>query len=139
LINIESNSFGQAVIDVCKRQYNYGKYLWKENDKHWLTTSKSKIQLMETIRNSLNNEEVPKLDMRLLEELNFWRINTKGLIEFPNNLESHGDNTIAFGLALIASEKIKYAPVNHQRDPWMRDLFESGNMEPQYGFQQRYE
>jgi hypothetical protein len=93
---------------------------------------------METIRNSLNNEEVPKLDHRLLDELNFWRINTKGLIEFPNNLESHGDNTIAFGLALVASEKIKYAPVNHQHDPWMRDLFDSNNNEPQYTFDARY-
>ena len=138
LINIESNSFGQAVIDVLKRQYYYYNYLWRENDKHWLTTSKSKIHLMETIRNCLNNQEIDRLDNKLLEELNFWRINQKGIIEYPNNLESHGDNTIAFGLALIASEKIKYSAINHQRDPWLADLFESSNNEPQYSFDSRY-
>jgi len=81
---------------------------------------------------------VEKLDMRLLEELNFWRINSKGLIEYPSNLESHGDNTIAFGLALVAAEKIKYNPINYQRDMWLADLFGENNAGPQYNLDSRY-
>ena len=138
LINIESNSFGQAVIDVLKRQYFYSNNLWRENEKHWLTTSKSKIHLMETIRNILNNQEVNRIDDKLLEELNFWRINQKGIIEYPSNLESHGDNTIAFGLALIASDRIKYSAINQQHDPWLADLFENNNTGAQYSFDSRY-
>lgn len=113
MINLERNGPGEALYAYLSKEPNLLK--WKDFitfgdngvQSLWLTTRKTKVELMERVRTNINNFETPKLDTRLIEELPRFIINKKGNIDYPSTTVSHGDNVIAFGLALIAADTLK--------------------------------
>ena len=113
-ILIESNNHGNAMLSEV-RHLNYTN-IWKDKDnKDWSTNVKTKVILFEELKEALNQGVIRDLDQVTYSELRSYGINEKGNIEYPSNMESHGDSVIALGLALqciktISMPKNEYLP-----------------------------
>lgn len=104
LVLIESNNFGNVVLNELRHLGYYN--IWKEADKDWLTTVKSKTEMFENLKSLLTDGYIGSMDMITYSELRALQLNDRGLIEIPDNLEGHGDNAIAIALAYVCIAKV---------------------------------
>ena len=99
-ILIESNNIGSALLmDMRARGYVN---LWRHPDTggDWQTNSKTKFVIFEELKESLMQGVITKLDVDTVSQLRSFFINDRGNIDYPSNLDNHGDCVIALALAL---------------------------------------
>jgi hypothetical protein len=104
LVLIESNNFGNVVLNELRHLGYYN--IWKEADKDWLTTVKSKTEMFENLKLLLTDGYIGSMDMITYSELRALQLNDRGLIEIPDNMDGHGDNAIAIALAYVCIAKV---------------------------------
>lgn len=106
LVLVESNNTGAVVLNEL-HHLGY-KHLWKEDDKDWITTGKSKAILFEALRNKVRCGGFAIMDQDTYNELRLLQIDTKGTVKFGvTNTGSHCDNVMALALANIGLDKVK--------------------------------
>jgi len=104
MVLIESNNFGNVVLNELRHLGYYN--IWKEADKDWLTTVKSKTEMFENLKSLLTDGYIGSMDMITYSELRALQLNDRGLIEIPDNMDGHGDNAIAIALAYVFIAKV---------------------------------
>jgi hypothetical protein len=105
LVLIESNNFGNVVLNELRHLGYYN--IWKENDKDWNTTSKSKTEMFENLKALLSEGYIGSIDMITYSELRALQLTDRGLIDIPDNIDGHGDNAIAIALAYVCIAKVQ--------------------------------
>jgi hypothetical protein len=105
LVLIESNNFGNVVLNELRHLGYYN--IWKENDKDWNTTSKSKTEMFENLKALLSEGYIGSIDMITYSELRALQLTDRGLIDIPENMDGHGDNAIAIALAYVCIAKVQ--------------------------------
>ena len=113
LVLCEANNYGHALLNEL-RHLGYSK-LWKDhNKKDWLTTSKSKIELFETLKAHISEGILSQIDSITTAELRSFVIDKTGLApSIPSNLDHHGDSVIALGLAIICLKHVSMPTRTH--------------------------
>jgi len=98
LVLVESNNTGLVTCHELKRN-NYAN-MWGSG-KDWITTSKSKPELMEILRQELSKGLIDELDVYTLAQLRGLQVEKNSVI-FPKNEIGHADSVMALSLAYRA-------------------------------------
>jgi hypothetical protein len=104
LVLVESNNYGNVVLNEL-RHLSYTN-IWRDNDKDWVTTSKSKTEMFENLKEMITSGHISWLDMITYGELRALKITDKNGIDIPDNMDSHADNALAMALAYICIKKV---------------------------------
>jgi len=95
---VESNNYGHAVI--LKLEELGFKSFYKQEGKHWETTSKSKIKMHDDLRTAILNGFIHSLDQLTVTELRSLVVTKDNYApESRRSSSGHGDNVIALCLA----------------------------------------
>jgi len=101
LVLVESNNYGNVVINEM-RHIGWTRF-WKDSDgKDWNTTSKTKIEMFENLKECIRSGHISNVDNITWSELRALQVDNTGRIIIPETLSSHGDSAIAIALAYIA-------------------------------------
>lgn len=103
---VESNNYGNTVINEL-RHLGFKRFWMDSDGRDWLTTSKSKVQMFENLKEDIRNGIIRNIDNITLAELRSLQVNERGTIIIPENLSSHGDSAIALSLSSIALKDVK--------------------------------
>lgn len=95
---VESNNWGHTVINELEH-LGFNNF-YKVNGKHWETTSSSKVQMHEQLKEAIRRTYIGVLDEITLTELKGLVVtNSSRAPESQRTASGHGDNVIALGLA----------------------------------------
>tara|TARA_R110002126_G_scaffold153653_1_gene300780 strand:- start:213 stop:623 length:411 start_codon:yes stop_codon:yes gene_type:complete len=114
---VERNNHGNAVLAYLEmaRYSNIAK--GADGKLGWHTNVKTKPQMFEDLKYLLDQGALPFVDQITYSELRSYIVNARGNIEFPQNVEGHGDLVIALALAYQAW-KLTPFPRADGRDNW---------------------
>ena len=104
LVLIESNNFGNVVLNELSHLGYYN--AWKRDGKDWLTTSKSKTEMFENLKQVIQEGYIRTIDMITYQELRALQLTDKGSVELPENMDSHADSALAMALAYICINQV---------------------------------
>lgn len=96
LVLVEANNYGLATINELSH-VGYNR-LWKEQNKDFLTTTKTKPLLFENLRKQIRSGLIRQLDSITVSELRSIIVDEKGIIKFGQNGDSHCDSAMALAL-----------------------------------------
>jgi len=119
LVLVEANSFGLATINELGHQGCH--QLWKEGDKDFLTTAKTKPLVFENLKKNIQLGKIRLLDSTTSAQLRTIGTDEKGRIKFlDSDAEGHSDSAMAMALAYWCLESVTikkdlYLP------QWVRD------------------
>ena len=118
LVLIEENNIGYALL-LEMRNRGFTK-LWQhpESGKDWITTSKTKWQMFEELKETLAQGSITALDIVTCQQLKQFIINSKGNIDIAHK-NGHGDQVIALALALQCLKQVRM-PKNLFLPAWIR-------------------
>jgi hypothetical protein len=109
---VESNNYGHVVINEMSHE-GYGN-IWKdENGRDWQTTLKTKTQMFEHLKSTLQQGIIRTIDNITMSELRAITITERGLIQLPERLSSHADSAVAMALAYQCCESVKLKEVSY--------------------------
>jgi hypothetical protein len=111
LVLVESNNYGNVVLNEL-RHLGYNN-IWLQDGKDWQTTSSSKTEMFENLKETLERGYVTSLDNITYSELRALQVSNKGAIELPENLDSHADSAVAMALAYVALHSVKLKAVEY--------------------------
>ena len=116
-VMVERNNHGNAVLAYLEmaRYSNIAK--GADGKPGWHTNVKTKPQMFEDLKYLLDQGALPFVDQITYSELRSYIVNARGNIEFPQNVEGHGDLVIALALAYQAW-KLTPFPRADGRDNW---------------------
>ena len=118
LVLVESNNFGNVVLNEL-HHLGYNK-IWKTTDgKDWITTTKSKTQMFERLKELIQSGFIHYLDNIAYSELRAITISDRGLIELSTQDGAHSDNAVALALAYVCLDKVKLKEVPYLPD-WIK-------------------
>jgi len=101
---VESNNTGHSVI-LALTHNGFLKFWKDENNNDWLTTSKTKPEIMENLRKEISNKNITQLDHYTLAQLKGLQVD-KGRIIFPSHQTGHFDSVIALALAFTCCNSV---------------------------------
>lgn len=104
LVLVESNNFGNVVLNELRHLGYYN--IWSQDGKDWITTSKSKTEMFEGLKEVIQSGYITWLDMITYQELRALQLTDKGGIELPENMDSHADSALAMALAYVCLRKV---------------------------------
>jgi hypothetical protein len=104
LVLVESNNFGNVVLNELRHLGYYN--IWNQDGKDWITTSKSKTEMFEGLKEVIQSGYISWLDMITYQELRALQLTDKGGIEIPESMDSHADSALAMALAYICLRKV---------------------------------
>tara|TARA_R110002012_G_scaffold262806_1_gene445162 strand:+ start:1206 stop:2735 length:1530 start_codon:yes stop_codon:yes gene_type:complete len=107
---VESNNFGNVVLNEMNHLGFYNIYKTSDN-KDWITTRKSKTQMFENLKETIQRGYIQILDNITYSELRAITVSDKGDIELKSIGGSHSDNAVAIALAYMALEKVRLKEV----------------------------
>ena len=111
LVLVESNNYGNVVLNEL-RHLGYSN-IWLQDGKDWQTTSLSKTEMFENLKETLERGYITSLDNITYSELRALQVSNKGNIELPENLDSHADSAVAMALTYVALHSVKLKPVEY--------------------------
>ena len=104
LVLVESNNFGNVVLNELRHLGYYN--IWQQDGKDWLTTSRSKTEMFEGLKEVIQSGYITWLDMITYQELRALQLTDKGGIELPENMDSHADSALAMALSYVCLKKV---------------------------------
>jgi hypothetical protein len=104
LVLVESNNFGNVVLNELRHLGYYN--IWQQDGRDWITTSKSKTEMFEGLKEVIQSGYITWLDMITYQELRALQLTDKGGIELPQNMDSHADSALAMALAYVCIKKV---------------------------------
>lgn len=114
LVLVESNNFGNVVLNEL---YHIGyEFIWKDEGKDWITTSKSKTSMFESLKDLIRSGWIKCLDNIVYTELRSIKLSDKSLIELGEVGGAHCDNAVALALSYICLDKVKLKEVPYLPD-----------------------
>ena len=112
LVLTESNNFGNVVLNEIHHM-GYNK-IWKTTDgKDWITTTKTKTQMFENLKDKIQQGFIHYLDNIVYSELRAITISDRGLVELSSQDGAHSDNAVALALAYVCLDKVKLKEVEY--------------------------
>jgi hypothetical protein len=130
---VESNNMGAVTI---REMHHLGYHnLWKKEGKDWLTTLKSKTDMFEDLKKTVQQGFIHTIDNITHAELRAITVNEKGYIKLPEVGVGHGDSAVAYALAQQCLQSVKlperdFLPdwVKRERRKRMRGKAGAGSM-----------
>lgn len=117
LVLVESNNFGNVVLNELSH-LGYTN-IWKRDGKDWITTTKSKTEMFENLKDKIQQGYVRFIDNIVYSELRAITISDRGLIELQTIGEAHSDNAVALSLAYVCLDSVRLKEVPFLPD-WIR-------------------
>lgn len=99
LVLVEANNYGWAVLNELQH-IGVGRLFKDENNKDFLTTTKTKPMVFEDLKNKIRNGYIRMLDDKTVAELRTILVDLKGRIKFAEaDKAGHSDSAMALALA----------------------------------------
>tara|TARA_R110002126_G_scaffold24598_1_gene85352 strand:- start:705 stop:2270 length:1566 start_codon:yes stop_codon:yes gene_type:complete len=116
---VEKNNHGAAVIAYMESAGYRNIAKGPDGKPGFLTTTKSKPMMMEDLRYLLTQGAIGWVDQITYSELRSYITNSRGNVEYPANVEGHGDLVIALALAYQCWKGVSF-PRNDGMDDWIK-------------------
>ena len=117
-VMVERNQHGHAILAYLQTARYSNIAVGPDNKPGWNTNVKTKAMMFEDLKYLLTQGALPYVDQITYSELRSYIVNARGNIEFPANVEGHGDMVIALALAYQAW-KLTSFPRSDGMDNWV--------------------
>ena len=115
---VERNMHGHAILAYLQTARYSNIANGTDGKPGWHTNVKTKNIMFEDLKYLLSQGALPFCDQVTYSELRSYIVNSRGNIEFPSNIEGHGDMVIALALAYQAW-KLTSFPRSDGMDNWV--------------------